>query len=88
MKDLLERVDDRGELENLSELMAVGHIIERKLGELSGGELQRVAICATLLKEADVYFFDEPSSYLDIYERMRMVGIVRVSLRRERECWS
>lgn len=77
VKDLLERVDDRGELENLSELMAVGHIIERKLGELSGGELQRVAICATLLKEADVYFFDEPSSYLDIYERMRMVGIVR-----------
>ena len=77
VKDLLERVDDRNELENLSELMAVGHIIERKLGELSGGELQRVAICATLLKEADVYFFDEPSSYLDIYERMRMVGIVR-----------
>ena len=77
VKDLLQRVDDRGELENLSELMAVGHIIERKLGELSGGELQRVAICATLLKEADVYFFDEPSSYLDIYERMRMVGIVR-----------
>ena len=77
VKDLLERVDDRGEMENLSELMAVGHIIERKLGELSGGELQRVAICATLLKEADVYFFDEPSSYLDIYERMRMVGIVR-----------
>ena len=27
-------------------------------------------ICATLLKKADVYFFDEPSSYLDIYERM------------------
>lgn len=77
VKDLLERVDDRGEMENLSELMAVGHIIERKLGELSGGELQRVAICATLLKDADVYFFDEPSSYLDIYERMRMVGIVR-----------
>ena len=77
VKDLLERVDDRGEMENLSELMAVGHIIERKLAELSGGELQRVAICATLLKEADVYFFDEPSSYLDIYERMRMVGIVR-----------
>ena len=77
VKDLLERVDDRGEMENLSELMAVGHIIERKLAELSGGELQRVAICATLLKDADVYFFDEPSSYLDIYERMRMVGIVR-----------
>ena len=36
-----------------------------------------MALCATLLKEADVYFFDEPSSYLDIYERMRMVRIIQ-----------
>ncbi|MFL2973217.1 MAG: ribosome biogenesis/translation initiation ATPase RLI [Candidatus Thalassarchaeaceae archaeon] len=74
---LLTRVDDREEMDRYSELMGISHIIDRKLGDLSGGELQRVAICATLLKEADVYFFDEPSSYLDIYERMRMVGVVR-----------
>ena len=77
VNELLTRVDDRGEIEKYSELMGISHIIDRKLGDLSGGELQRVAICATLLKEADVYFFDEPSSYLDIYERMRMVGVVR-----------
>ena len=39
--------------------MGIVHLMDRKLGALSGGELQRVAICATLLKEADVYFFDE-----------------------------
>ena len=77
VRELLERVDDRGEIDNHTELMGISHILDRKLGDLSGGELQRVAICATLLKEADVYFFDEPSSYLDIYERMRMVGVVR-----------
>ena len=77
VRELLVRVDDRGEMENYTELMGISHILDRKLGDLSGGELQRVAICATLLKEADVYFFDEPSSYLDIYERMRMVGVVR-----------
>ena len=77
VRELLARVDDRGEIENYTELMGISHILDRKLGDLSGGELQRVAICATLLKEADVYFFDEPSSYLDIYERMRMVGVVR-----------
>jgi len=77
VKELLERVDDRGEVSIFSELMGISHVLDRKLGDLSGGELQRVAICATLLKEADVYFFDEPSSYLDIYERMRMVGVVR-----------
>ena len=77
VRELIARVDDRGEMENYTELMGISHILDRKLGDLSGGELQRVAICATLLKEADVYFFDEPSSYLDIYERMRMVGVVR-----------
>ena len=39
--------------------------------------MQRVAICATMLKEAEVYFFDEPSSYLDIHERLRMVKIIQ-----------
>ena len=34
-------------------------------------------MAATLLKEADVYFFDEPSSYLDIHERMRVVRIIQ-----------
>lgn len=77
VRELLARVDDRGEIQYYTELMGISHILVRKLGDLSGGELQRVAICATLLKEADVYFFDEPSSYLDIYERMRMVGVVR-----------
>ena len=77
VRGLLDRVDDRGEMDEYSKMMGIYHIIDRDLEALSGGELQRVAICATLLKEADIYFFDEPSSYLDIYERMRMVGVVR-----------
>ena len=74
---MLERVDDRGELSEYAGMLAIEHVLERKLGALSGGELQRVALCATLLKEAEVYFFDEPSSYLDIHERMRMVRIIQ-----------
>ena len=77
VRGLLSRVDDRNELETFASELGITHILGRKLGDLSGGELQRVAICATLLKEADVYFFDEPSSYLDIYERMRMVLILQ-----------
>lgn len=76
-RELLARVDDRGELEHYAELLAIDHILDRTLGQLSGGELQRVAMAATLLKEADVYFFDEPSSYLDIHERMRVVRIIQ-----------
>ena len=76
-RELLEKVDERGELNDYSTLLAIDHILDRNIGQLSGGELQRVAICATMLKEAEVYFFDEPSSYLDIHERMRMVKIIQ-----------
>ena len=39
--------------------------------------MQRVAIAATILKESDVYFFDEPSSYLDIYQRIKVARIIQ-----------
>ena len=55
-------------MENYTELMGISHILDRKLGDLSGGELQRVAICATLLKEADVYF---STSHLHTWTYMR-----------------
>ena len=75
--ELLKRVDDRDELAHYAELPAIDHLLKRRLDKLSGGELQRVAIAATLLKEADVYFFDELSSYLDIHERLRIVRIIQ-----------
>ena len=74
---LLSSVDERGMFVEMAEKLGLSHLLERNLDQLSGGELQRVAICATLLKDADVYFFDEPSSYLDIYERMRIVKIIQ-----------
>ena len=74
---LLERIDQRGVIEQVSHDLGIDHLFSRNLPELSGGELQRVAIAATLLKDADVYFFDEPSSYLDIHERMRVVKIIQ-----------
>ena len=75
--NLLSSVDERGIYEEMVDKLGIDHLLERNLSQLSGGELQRVAICATLLKDADVYFFDEPSSYLDIHERMRIVKIIQ-----------
>ncbi|MCD6549228.1 ribosome biogenesis/translation initiation ATPase RLI [Candidatus Micrarchaeota archaeon] len=49
----------------------------RKLDNLSGGELQRVAIAAAWSKEADVYYFDEPTSYLDIEERLLISRLIK-----------
>ncbi len=50
-------------------------ILERKITQLSGGELQKVAIAAAYIKEAEIYYFDEVTNYLDIEERLR-IGVL------------
>ncbi|MGA7923741.1 MAG: ribosome biogenesis/translation initiation ATPase RLI, partial [Thermoplasmata archaeon] len=49
----------------------------RPLRELSGGELQLAAIARTLATDADLYLFDEPSSYLDIVHRLTIARVLR-----------
>jgi ATP-binding cassette subfamily E protein 1 len=75
VRDLLRQYGDGGQ-QKLDEL-GVGGIYEKDVRYLSGGELQQLAISAALLKEANIYFFDEPSSYLDIYQRLKIAGILR-----------
>jgi ATP-binding cassette subfamily E protein 1 len=80
VEELLRKVDERGKLAELVERLQLSSILERDLNVLSGGELQRVAIAATLSREADVYLFDEPSSYLDVKQRLqaaRTIGSLR-----------
>lgn len=74
---ILERVDERGELERLAEWLKLKTVWERPLGVLSGGELQRLAIAATICRDADVYLFDEPSSYLDVKQRILAAKAIR-----------
>lgn len=80
--DLLEKVDERDKLGSLSEQLQLKTVWDRTLEVLSGGELQTVAIAATICREADVYLFDEPSSYLDVKQRLQAARAIR-SLRKE-----
>jgi ATP-binding cassette subfamily E protein 1 len=77
VRELLTKVDERKIMEQMTKDLGIDHLLDRTIQQLSGGELQRMAICATILRDVDVYFFDEPSSYLDIHERMRIVGIIQ-----------
>lgn len=45
--------------------LSISDIIDNEVQNLSGGELQRVAIALSLGKPADIYLIDEPSAYLD-----------------------
>jgi ATP-binding cassette subfamily E protein 1 len=75
--DLLKKVDERKKLDEIIEVLELKNILDSNLSELSGGELQRVAIAATVLKDANVYFFDEPTSYLDIKQRMKIARFIK-----------
>jgi len=55
----------------------LGSVLDRPLEVLSGGELQRFAIALTAIKQADVYMFDEPSSYLDVKQRLTAARVIR-----------
>ncbi|HOZ35413.1 MAG TPA: ribosome biogenesis/translation initiation ATPase RLI [archaeon] len=58
-------------------------LLEKTPKEISGGELQRVAIASTLLKAANLYFFDEYSTFLDIKQRFRIAKILREKITTE-----
>eukprot|EP01065_Artemidia_motanka_P027879 TRINITY_DN3307_c0_g1_i1.p1 TRINITY_DN3307_c0_g1~~TRINITY_DN3307_c0_g1_i1.p1 ORF type:complete len:612 (+),score=230.74 TRINITY_DN3307_c0_g1_i1:72-1907(+) len=53
------------------------HLLQREMRDLSGGELQRVSVALTCSQRADVYVFDEPSSFLDIAQRLRAGRLIR-----------
>jgi ATP-binding cassette subfamily E protein 1 len=75
--ELLKKVDEKKIFDNITELLELKNILDSNISELSGGELQRVAIAATVMKDANVYFFDEPTSYLDIKQRMKIARFIK-----------
>jgi ATP-binding cassette subfamily E protein 1 len=77
VKELLQKIDETGLAERYMEDLEVSHLQERELSQLSGGELQRIAIIATAIKKADVYYFDEPASFCDITTRVKVAKLIR-----------
>jgi ATP-binding cassette subfamily E protein 1 len=74
---LLERTDERGVLDDLVAEVGIEPVVDQPIDTLSGGELQRVALVATLARDADFYFLDEITPYLDIGQRMTAARLVR-----------
>ena len=77
VRDILTKLDERDILEVLVEDLELKHLLDRDISVLSGGELQRVAIATAICRDAQIYLFDEPSSFLDVYQRTRAARIIR-----------
>ncbi|MDI6884601.1 MAG: ribosome biogenesis/translation initiation ATPase RLI [Hadesarchaea archaeon] len=77
VSELLARVDERGAMKELTAALELGDVLDRDVKLLSGGELQRLAIAAAAAREASIYYFDEPSSHLDVYQRLNAARAIR-----------
>ncbi|KAF5084017.1 Vitamin B12 import ATP-binding protein BtuD [anaerobic digester metagenome] len=77
VRTLLEGVDERGAMDETLDTLEIRSILDRDISKLSGGELQRVAIAAAVLRDADFYYFDEPTSWLDVKQRLNAVKVIR-----------
>ncbi|MBN1157235.1 ribosome biogenesis/translation initiation ATPase RLI [Candidatus Woesearchaeota archaeon] len=77
VRALLKKVDEKNELERIAKELEIHKVLDHEIENISGGELQRVAIAATVLKKANLYIFDEPSSYLDIKQRIKVSKFIR-----------
>jgi ATP-binding cassette subfamily E protein 1 len=76
-KELLKRYDERKVTDKLIPQLGLQNILDRDIAQLSGGELQRLAVAIAAAKDAEYYFFDEPSSYNDVYQRLTVAKVIR-----------
>ncbi|KAI4520583.1 P-loop containing nucleoside triphosphate hydrolase protein, partial [Schizophyllum commune Tattone D] len=74
---MLDSKLERDNKEHMCKELELFHVLEREVSQLSGGELQRFAIAMSCIQKADVYMFDEPSSYLDIKQRLKAAEVIR-----------
>ena len=76
-RELLSKYDERGRINSVIDQLSLSKSLDRSISELSGGELQRLAVAITVNRDADYYFFDEPSSYNDIYQRLAVARTIK-----------
>eukprot|EP01125_Pyxidicula_operculata_P021839 TRINITY_DN8685_c0_g1_i1.p2 TRINITY_DN8685_c0_g1~~TRINITY_DN8685_c0_g1_i1.p2 ORF type:complete len:668 (-),score=144.14 TRINITY_DN8685_c0_g1_i1:272-2275(-) len=77
VEKVLEQKNEKNNIEQLVQDLDLSPIMNRSIELLSGGELQRFAISIVCVQEADIYMFDEPSSYLDVKQRLKAARVIR-----------
>lgn len=77
VRELLDKKCNLDSMEYVLESLQLKDVLDRQIDQLSGGELQRFAIGMVCVQSADVYMFDEPSSYLDVKQRLNAARVIR-----------
>ncbi|XP_046971892.1 protein Pixie [Vanessa cardui] len=74
---LLDKKDERKNQPEICKMLDLTHIRNREIAALSGGELQRFACAMVCIQNGDIFMFDEPSSYLDVKQRLNAARTIR-----------
>lgn len=74
---LLETAQDRARAERAMEMAGIGHLTERRMGELSGGERHLVFVARALAQEPHLLLLDEPTAHLDIGHQVQIMDLLR-----------
>lgn len=77
VNELLKKVDEKNKFEEYAKILDIEAILDNDISKISGGELQRVVIAAAALKKANFYVFDEPTSYLDAKQRIKVSKFIQ-----------
>jgi len=81
VQQLLDRKDDLKVQNEVCEQLDLMNVKDRNVEDLSGGELQRFAIAMVCIQRANIFMFDEPSSYLDVKQRLNAARAIRKLIR-------
>jgi len=81
VEKILSQKDERKIQAEISRDLDLVTIGDTDVNNLSGGELQRLAIGVVCIQDAEIYMFDEPSSYLDVRQRLKAARVIRSLLK-------
>ncbi len=77
----MERAEIDRRVMKAADLLQIGHLLDRRPHELSGGQKQRVAIGRAIVREPQLFLFDEPIAHLDAKLRAHMRGELKIMQR-------
>ena len=68
----MSKAEIDAQIKRVTELLHIEHLLERKPQQMSGGEMQRVALGRALVREPRAFLMDEPLTNLDLKLRVEM----------------